>query len=64
MNRGPSYWTKRDTHYGKTRLKYGHFSDILEFLWAQMAKLSLTGFKIGLPIHPFVNDRHIKLATI
>ena len=26
------------------------------FLWADMVKLSLIDFKIGLPLHPYVNN--------
>ena len=33
------------------------------FLWAEMAKLSLIDFKIGLPIHLYVNNGQNKLEV-
>ena len=33
------------------------------FLWAQMAKLSLIDFKIGFPVHHYLNEGQNKLEV-
>ena len=41
----------------------GELSVLLGFQLLIMAKLSLIDFKIGLPIHPYVNDGQNKLEV-
>ena len=44
-------------------LRYGHFSDILEFFGDRIANLGLIDFKLGFYIKVNVNDRQNKFEV-
>ena len=67
INSSPSYYTKREVvirTIEKTRFEIWPFQFFWRFLQAQMAKLSLIDFRIGLPINPYVNDGQNKLQKL
>ena len=59
INRSPSYYQKRETHYGKNAFwDTGILVVFWRFLWAKVAKLSLIDFN-----DPYVNDGQKKLEV-